>query len=342
MIEIKMELHSTEKIKELYGEFDRIYLEKVKPFIESNFPINKYSEPVYYILDNFILRRFRASLPYLMAKNLKVDPEKIIPLGAASELMFSIALVQDDFFDRCGKRGNLDSSHIKFNPRVAMASSDYSYAFCSKMINKIRNIGLNKETIEKVQDAFIDIQKVVFESFLMEMVNEKDFNFNMNDILTLHKSKTIHGTNTIYATALICDSINNTNIAEKIKKYCLDLAVAGQIKNDLYDLTRYSKTRGFSDLINGYMTYPLAKLKKVLNDEENENLKSLFAYGEAEKIVELIKREDIISLCIDDNEKYVNNSLGHINSLFEGRLKEIFEIWAQGNKINPDKVLLNG
>lgn len=336
-----MEYSFTEEIKKLYDDFNDIYLNKIKPFIEENFPRNKYSKPIYYILDNFALRRFRAGLPYLMAKHLNVPIEKIIPISAVSELMFTIALVQDDFFDRCNKRGELESSHIKFGPLISMASSDYSYAFAAKMLTKIRKTGIGKKTLEDIEDSFIDIQKIVFESFLMELVNEKNFNFTMEDILTLHKSKTIHGTNAIYSAALVCDDYNKTHTAQAIKNYCLNLAIAGQIKNDIYDLTRYAKVRGFSDLINGYMTYPLAKLKEVLNSDENENLKNLFTKGSAHEIVNLMEKNGIITKCIQDNKRYIQLALSNIKGIFDGELKKIFELWAEGNKLNPNQVVLN-
>jgi geranylgeranyl pyrophosphate synthase len=335
-----MESYSIDEVGALYKRFDKIYLDEIKPFIEKVFPRNQYSEPVYYILDNFILRRFRAALPYLMAQYLGVPIKKIMPVSASSELMFTIALVQDDFFDRCDKRGDIDASHVKFGPLISMASSDYSYSFATKILTHIRNENIRKDVVEKVEDAFTDIQKIVFESFLMELFNEKNFDFDVGDVLKLHKYKTIHGINAIYSAALICDDHNNTSNAEKIRNYCINLAIAGQIKNDIYDMTKYARIRGFSDIVNGYMTYPLAKLKIILNDEENIKLNKLFINGQVKDIINLMNEKNIIKSCIQDNKMYVDKALESIRNVFDGELKKIFEIWAFGNIVNSDQVLL--
>ena len=115
--------------------------------------------------------------------------------------------------------------------------------------------------------------------------------------------------------------------------------IAGQIKNDLYDLTKYAKIRGFSDLLNGYMTYPLAKLIENIDAEEKKKLEELFVNEKAEAIVAMMKEKNVIEMCVDDNETYIKSAVGHIDGVFQGELKHIFETWAKGNGISKDQVL---
>lgn len=325
-------------IQDLYNLFDLIFLKEVKPYIENRFPRNEYTAPVYYILDNFKIRRFRAALPLIIAENLGVPKEKVIPIAATSELMFCIALVQDDFFDKSETRGDIKSAHIKYSPEIAMASSDYSYTFVIKILSELSRLDISSKVIEKVYLSFIEIQEKVFESFLMELMNKSDINFNLEEVIKLHKLKTIHGINTLYSTMLICDEFNKTDNTHKIKEYCELLAIAGQIKNDIYDLTRYRKTRGLTDLINGYLNYPLGKLLYYLNNDEKNKLAELFKDKKVEDILNMIQKKKIIEKCIEDCINYANQGEKIIESLFNDKLKKILLIWSEGNKIIKDQV----
>lgn len=334
-----MESRSTpSNTEELYTLFDTIYLAKVKPFIEINLPRNKYTEPVYYILDNFKIRRFRAALPLLLAEHYRLPEKEIVPLAAASELMFAIALVQDDFFDRSTIRGIITSAHIKYTPEVAMASSDYCYTYVMKFFYSLENSSISPITLKKIYALFIDIQEKVFESFLIELLHNAKLDFEEKDVLRLHYLKTIHGVNTLYATCLICDELQGTNIAIKIREYSELLALAGQIKNDIYDLTRYAKTRGLTDLLNGYLNYPLAKLIRLLSEEEKIKLKKSFKEKKTEDILQLMEEKKIISLCTTDCLLYAEKAKIIIETEFTGEIKNILLLWVEGNKINTASV----
>tara|TARA_Y100000310_G_scaffold200887_1_gene200984 strand:+ start:3772 stop:4791 length:1020 start_codon:yes stop_codon:yes gene_type:complete len=324
-------------VKELYNLFDKIYLEEVKPYIENNFPRNKFTEPVYYILDELKLRRFRAAFPLILANYFNISKEKILPIAATSELIFTIALVQDDFFDRDDFRLDIKTAPKKFGKEVSIASSDYSYTYIFKMLKQLVN-KVSKETLAKINNSYIEAHERLYASFLMELLTNRDITFSLKKVIELHKAKTIQGTNAFFCTALICEESNNIKLSEELKKYCLNLAVAGQIKNDVYDLYRYAKIRGYSDLLNGYMNYPLAKLLELSNKEEKERIKKLFEENKVNEIVKLIKEKGIITSCIEDCSDYVEKSIDIINKLkINEELRKLLFLWAEGNKINSDQ-----
>lgn len=321
-------------VEELYSLFTDRFNAEVKPYIEERFPRNQYTEPVYYILDNFILRRFRSGLPLVIAELLDVKKEYVLPIAAASELMFAIALVQDDFFDNSDLRGDIPSAHIKYGARTAMASSDYSYCYVIKILQEIEKFNFPKQLIKKIYINFLEIQEKVFNSFLAELLNNKSLNFEEKDILDLHKNKTIHGVNTIYCVFLIFDHVLNSGFAENLKEYSIELAIAGQIKNDVYDLTRYAKSRGYIDILNGYMTFPLAILLQSLNTEQKKELAKLFSNKDIDKIVELMNEKKVIDKCAKECVKYAERGASLIPKEFNDSLLNIMKLWVEGNKIS--------
>ncbi|MBS3145063.1 polyprenyl synthetase family protein [Candidatus Woesearchaeota archaeon] len=327
-------------LEELYSIFTNRFNKEVKPYIEEIFPRNKHTEPVYYILDNFILRRFRSGLPLVMAELLNVEKEYIMPIAAASELMFAIALVQDDFFDNSEVRGNIPSAHIKYGSRVAMASCDYSYCYVLKILQEIEKFDIPKPLAKKIYLSFLEIQEKVFTSFLVELLNNKSLDFSQDDVLELHRNKTIHGVNTIYCASLIFDNMLHSSFSENLKEYSIQLAIAGQIKNDIYDLTRYAESRGYTDILNGYLTYPLAILIKNLNSEERVKLVKFFSEESIKEIVQLMNQKQIIEKCVVDGIKHAQMGIDLIPKEFNNTLTNIMKLWAEGNKVNKDSAFL--
>jgi geranylgeranyl pyrophosphate synthase len=328
-------------LKELYKIFNQLFDGVVKPIIEKKFPRTIYTEPIYYILDNFTLRRFRSGIPLIIADILKVNFQYILPIAAASELMFTIAIVQDDFFDKSEIRGSIQSSHIKYTQEIAMASCNYSYIYVAKILKDLEKSDLNIHIINEIYSLFLDIQEKAFQSVLIELINTRSLNFNTMDILHLYETKTIHGINTIYSAGLIYDYLKGTNIAKSLRNYSLDLAIAGQIKNDVYDITKYSNTRGLTDILNGYLTYPLVKLLERSNESERKKLDELFKSRKAKEIVSIIEKEKIIEICISDSEKYAERGYSHVKGKFPEDILNVLKIWADGNKINRDQVHLS-
>lgn len=175
----------------------------------------------------------------------------------------------------------------------------------------------------------------------MELYNKNSLNFDISEVIKLHKAKTVHGINTIYCGGLIFDYYLKSHYAELLKEFSINLAIAGQIKNDIYDITRYAKTRGFTDILNGYLTYPLAKLMENLGEDKKLGLKELFRKREAEKIVELMKSKRIIMQCVEDCISYANKGKILIENKFNEKITNILNLWIEGNKINKDSIYLN-
>ncbi|NCO11044.1 hypothetical protein CO038_02835 [Candidatus Pacearchaeota archaeon CG_4_9_14_0_2_um_filter_39_13] len=320
------------RTRELYKKFDEIFEYQVKPYIEKIMPRDKFSAPVYYILDNFVMRRFRSGLPVLIAKSYGIGMEKVLPLAAANELMFAIALVQDDFFDNSSVRGEIESAHIKFGVRAAMASSDYCYTYAIKILRELEKTNIDKSILNKIYDSFTEIQERVFASFLMEILNEANLEFTANDVLELHKAKTVHGTNLTYCVGLLCEE-KEAGLADKLLNYSTNIAIAGQIKNDIYDITRYSKTRGFVDLINGYQTYLLAKLIDSLNEKELGELGILFKQGKAGEIVKIMAEKNIIEKSISDQKEYIQKARDILKKIENPEVSLILNTWADGSEV---------
>lgn len=320
------------EIKELYQIFDSQFQEVVLPYIESKLERNQLSEPVYYYIDNFHIREFRSVLPLLIADSFQKDRSAVLPIGAASELIFYIALVQDDVFDRDSVRGKIKAAHKKFGLARTLASADYCLAVSLGVLEDLSGVNLRERTRKSISAGFLEANKKLYRSFITEMVTADDFNISQETINQIHLNKTAQGTNSLYCTGLALEDSSDSNLAETLRAYSELLARAGQIKNDIYDYIRYSKTRGFSDLENGYINYPLWQL---LNHPEikREEMISLIKLKNWPEILDFVKKFKIIEKCqieMNDLAKQAK-SLIKASNLNED-LQEILNTWAYGNQ----------
>lgn len=318
------------ELKQLYELFENKYGQEVKPYIEKHILRNSFSEPVYYILDNFQLRRFRSAFPLIFAEEYKTDKSKVLPIAAASELIFTVALVQDDIIDQDNKRGEIPASHIRFGSEICLTSCDYVHSLTSKMLNSLRDMKISRKISDKVSDAFIDANRRLYQSFMAEKLEAGNFSLPMEKIIEVYKDKTIQGTTSLFTSTLVCTEDEET--AELIKEYSYNLAIAGQIKNDIYDATSYLQNRGYSDLENGYVTYVIRKLLDSVSGEEKRELIDKLKRKDDDTIIKELKKRGIIRSCIIDCERYVTTAISRIKGKFSGNLEEILISWAEGNR----------
>ncbi len=316
--------------KQLYKLFDRKYEKEVRPFIEESIPRNRFSEPVFYILDNFQLRRFRSAFPLIFAEEYQIPKEKVLPIAAASELIFTIALVQDDIIDGDKKRGKIPAAHIKYGTENCIASSDYMHAHVSRMLASLRKKDINPKIVLGVLDSFTDANERLYRSFMAERLEANNFGLPLKAILETYKDKTIQGTNSLFCSTVVCTG--NNRLAGVIQNYSYDLAVAGQIKNDIYDATSYLENRGYSDLENSYITYIIRKLLDSTSETEKEELTKRILARDDEYIIGAIKSKNIIQLCLDDCNTYVKSAISRVKGRFSANLEEILLTWAEGNR----------
>ena len=255
-----------------------------------------------------------------------------LPIAATSEIIFGISLIHDDIIDRDDKRGDFPAAHIKFGIPHTIASCEYVIAFVNEMLEQLNEKLTNEEAIRNRKN-FIYYQKELYASFTLELINSGRLDFSLDDIFDIYFKKTSTGINASYSTALICRNAPK-GFAEDIKEYSKNLAISGQIKNDIYDLVdwqKYPSIRGYSDLKNGYMTYAIRKLLDKIKPEENKAVIQALTSNDNAIILKLINDYKIIDDCVNDCKIYADKAI----EIIKGKYPEVEEnllAWAEGHK----------
>src|SRR3989339_470969 len=320
------------EVKTIYEFFEKNFETLILPYIKENIPRNPLSEPFWYLLEKFNWRKFRSGLVINISKGYLVPIEMALPIAATSEIIFGISLIHDDIIDRDDKRGDFPAAHIKFGIPHTIASCEYVIAFVNEMLEQLNEKLTNEEAIRNRKN-FIYYQKELYASFILELINSGRLDFSLDDIFDIYFKKTSTGINATYSTALICRNAPK-GFAEDIKEYSKNLAISGQIKNDIYDLVdwqKYPSIRGYSDLKNGYMTYAIRKLLDKIKPEENKAVIQALTSNDNAIILKLINDYKIIDDCVNDCKIYADKAI----EIIKGKYPEVEEnllAWAEGHK----------
>ncbi len=316
--------------EELNSLFDKKFKGEVLPYIEKHLKRNEFAEPIYYYIDNFHLRTFRSALPIIIAENEGYNKELALIIGSASELIFYIALVQDDFIDRDKMRGDIESAYVKFGPERTIASSDYCYAGVYNILRELYG-RVSEKSLLSIYENFNSAHRKLYRSFLSELIRSFDSTIKTHEVEQIHLDKTIQGTNSMYCAGIAFSDDPNSELAESLKSYSENLALAGQIKNDIYDITRYSKKRGFSDFKNGYINYLLVSLMRELRNPDK--VVDMLKNKKYEEIVSLIEEKKIYELAQKKIDSLTKDVSVIINKLrFGPKTKDILLAWCEANK----------
>lgn len=321
------------KYQNLEETYDKLFQEKVLPYIEENIERNNRTRPAYHLLDELDINRFRGALPILIAREYGIEADKMLPVSAFCEFSFTTAMAQDDFYDHDDCREGVKAAHTKFGERKTLISCDY----VNHRLVDLLNSQLSSEEFSKKQRTSIQRKankgmSSWYESNLMEIESRKELEeINEEYLNKIYLSKTIHG-------RLLLDMVfslvqDSEETLEQINKYGEHLAIAGQLKNDIYDFVKHEKYRGLSDLRKGHITWPLYMLLQSLEDQRKNTILNNLENNDHDKIIELMRDKNIDSKIVKKIDKHVEEAKSIIKSnQLPKTVEEILLIWAEGNR----------
>lgn len=321
------------KYENLEETYDKIFEEKVLPFIEDNVERNSYTEPSYYLLDELDINRFRGALPILIGREYDIKDDEMLPVSAFCEFTFTTAMAQDDFYDNDGCREGVKATHEKFGDIKTLVSCNYvNHKLIDLLTEELSEEKFSHEKICYVKDEANEAMKSWYKSNLMEIDSRGELReYDENYLRDIYLSKTIHGRLLLdIVFSLVQDS---DKLVSEIREYGEHLAIAGQLKNDLYDFIKHEEYRGFSDLRNGHITWPIYFLMDSLNEEEKQKFSSKLQKNEYEYLIEQLRENNIDRKVLEKIDFHVEEARKIIdrNQLPE-TVKEILKIWAEGNR----------
>ena len=261
-------------------------------------------------------KRLRPILTHLVGRTYNTDPNSLMSISRAIELLHNFTLIHDDIMDKDTIRHSQKTIHHKWDTSTAILAGDGIYTIAQLVLNSIDRYD------KDINKCFNEVTLDICEGQALDKEFENLDNVTEDLYLEMIKKKT---GSLIAAAAMLPsiyaeDEIDNT---ELFRTFGESLGKGFQIHDDLLEIISDSKTMGKSldsDIFEGKQTIMVIKAKQhfkeswdstVLNSKKSDLKKNIYAFFNEKKIIEETKH---IAESYFKKSRKILKKLNHINS----------------------------
>ena len=224
-------------------------------------------------------KRFRPIIVHLSGRHFKSDPDDIMKISMAVELLHCFTLIHDDIMDSDDKRRNMPTLHKKYDVPSAILAGDGIFTITQLILLSVDQN--SKLLFQKYNEMVLEI----CEGQAMDKQYEIEDELDVDDYIEMVKKKTGALLGSCLSLPAIIENENKGNL-ELLHNIGKNLGVAFQIQDDLFEIFGDEKMMGKSlgsDIAANKKT-PLAilarnkdkmKWEKLVDDYDGKNLDNI-------------------------------------------------------------------
>lgn len=194
-------------------------------------------------------KRIRPVVSLLTGRMLGADPQKLVTLAAAIELLHTATLVHDDLIDGSLLRRGIPTLNSSWSPASTILTGDFIFACAAKLAAQTNSV--------EVMQLFADTLSTIVNGEITQMFGPTQKAY-YQDYLTRIYAKTA-SLFELATTAAAILSLNGESVSEVAKQFGYGIGIAFQIVDDVLDFTGQTDTIGkpvANDLRQGLVTLP--------------------------------------------------------------------------------------
>ena len=202
-------------------------------------------------------KRYRPIIVHLTGRHFKSDPDDIMKISMAIELLHCFTLIHDDIMDSDDKRRNMPTLHKKYDVPSAILAGHGIFTITQLILLSVDQN--SKILFQKYNEMVLEI----CEGQAMDKQYEVEDELDIDDYIEMVKKKTGALLGSCLALPAIIENENKSNV-ELLYNIGKNLGVAFQIQDDLFEIFGDEKVMGKSlgsDIASNKKT-PLAILAK--------------------------------------------------------------------------------
>lgn len=235
-------------------EIKQVIKAELKQFDQEFHSSMKSNIPLLNIVINYLLRRkgkqIRPILVFLSAKLISEVTASTYTAAKLVELLHTATLVHDDVVDDSNERRGFFSINALWRSKIAVLLGDYLLSrglLVALQSNEFDLLRISNEAVqEMIEGEILQIQK----TRKLNITEDEYFEIIRKKTATLLASCTANGARSV---------TDNPEIVSKMKEFGINLGIAFQIKDDLFDYEKTSiigKPKG-NDIKEKKLTLPL-------------------------------------------------------------------------------------
>lgn len=236
-------------------------------------------------------------------------------VGTALELFHNFTLIHDDIMDKAPLRRGMPTVHKRYGENTALLAGDAMLVQSYEYLGKI-----NSAIIHPILHLFNTTAREVCEGQQLDMDFEKQEEVSFEDYLKMIELKT----SVLLAASLKLGAIlggagqRNQDLLYQFGK---KLGIAFQVQDDYLDAfgdpEKFGKQVG-GDILSNKKTFLLIHALEVADATQKQQLKSLLASGDAnkvEKILDLFKACKVDEWALQLKNKYLDEAFTHLEDV---------------------------
>ena len=224
-------------------------------------------------------KRYRPIIIHLSGRHFKSDPDDIMKISMAVELLHCFTLIHDDIMDSDDKRRNMPTLHKKYDIPSAILAGDGIFTITQLILLSVDQN--SKLLFQKYNEMVLEI----CEGQAMDKQYEIEDELDVDDYIEMVKKKTGALLGSCLSLPAIIENEDQYNL-ELLHNIGKNLGVAFQIQDDLFEIFGDEKVMGKSlgsDIASNKKT-PLAILaknenkirwEKLVDDYDGKNLDNI-------------------------------------------------------------------
>ena len=224
-------------------------------------------------------KRYRPIIVHLTGRHFKSDPDDIMKISMAIELLHCFTLIHDDIMDFDDKRRNMPTLHKKYDVPSAILAGDGIFTITQLILLSVDQN--SKLLFQKYNEMVLEI----CEGQAMDKQYEIEDELDVDDYIEMVKKKTGALLGSCLSLPAIIENENRGNL-ELLQNIGKTLGVAFQIQDDLFEIFGDEKVMGKSlgsDIASNKKT-PLAILaknedktrwEKLVDEYDGKNLNNI-------------------------------------------------------------------
>jgi geranylgeranyl pyrophosphate synthase len=304
-------------------KFQKLYADVVLPYILSNLERNRYTEPIFYTLDQ-PSNRFRSATAIIAARICGINESKVLPIAAVSEIIHTSLIIQDDIADSDEIRRGVKSAWCKFGTCHALFSSTYVIFECLNILRNLEN-EKQKQIIENFISSYLQVCKGQVDQSNLRITD--DVPYTIFEQIYINKASI--GIWSISSVGLLSE---NPSFFFLFKKFATSLGIAGCIKNDIESFLSKSSREPFStDIKKGIVTFPLYLYYQRCSENQKKEFLETFGKGKeinVDQIVKKILATGIVDECRVKVKELVKKSIDCLGLIPDSEYKSALIEWA--------------
>ena len=254
-------------------------------------------------------KRIRPRLVLLTGNMLGADPDRLVTLAAAIEMLHTATLVHDDLIDGSLMRRGNETLNANWSPAATVLTGDFVFARAAKLAAETGSL--------TVMEEFAETLAIMVNGELTQMFDSRGLASRENYYNRIYaKTGSLFELATHGAALISPVSDKTTNNARNFGR---ELGTAFQIVDDILDFTGEQTAVGKpvgSDLLQGLITLPA--LYYIESYPEDENAKALLRgqyYNKTQMVtlIESIRNSDAIPKALEEAKEYALRALEALN-----------------------------